>query len=197
MLAAEHVLCYLRGSWNQTICYSRDFHEIPNVLWGWVDADWTGDTDTRRSHTGYILMMNGGPISWKSRRQDNVSFSTSEAELVAASLAGQEAIYLHETLTDFGFSQTKATLLYEVNLACVAMSENPVRQKFSRHIDIRKYYVCKLVLNGFLKLVPLRMLKMVADALTKRLPSPAFVGHRQIMTGHASFAARLLRCVGG
>ena len=41
-------------------------------------------------------MMNGGPISWKSRRQDNVSLSTSEAEFVAASLAGQEAIYLRE-----------------------------------------------------------------------------------------------------
>jgi len=34
--------------------------------------------------------MNGGPISWKSRRRDNVSLSTSEAEFVAASLAGQE-----------------------------------------------------------------------------------------------------------
>jgi len=32
MLAAEHVLCYLRGTWNQTIRYSRDSHETPNVL---------------------------------------------------------------------------------------------------------------------------------------------------------------------
>jgi len=197
MLAAEHVLCYLRGTWNQTIRYSRDSHENSNVLWGWVDADWAGDTDTRRSHTGYILMMNGGPISWKSQRQDNVSFLTSEAEFAAASQAGQEAIYLRETLTDFGFSQTKATLLYQDNLVCVAMSENPVCRQFSRHIDIRKYYVLELVLNGFLKLVPLRMHKMVANALTKNLWSMAFVEHRQIMTGHASFAARLLRCVGG
>jgi len=116
---------------------------------------------------------------------------------VAASLAGQEAIYLRETLTDFGFSQTTATRLYEDNLACVVMSENQVRRKFSRHIDICKYYVRELVLNGFLKLVPLRTHKMVADALTKSLLSPAFIGHRQIMTGHACFAARLLLCIGG
>jgi len=106
-------------------------------------------------------------------------------------------MYLRETLTDFGFSQNKPTLLYKDNLACVAMSENPVRRKFSRYIDIRKYYVRELVLNGFLKLVPLRTHKMLADALTKSLPSPAFVGHRQIMTGHAFSAAKLLRCVGG
>ena len=106
-----------------------------------------------------------------------------------------ESVHLREMLTDFGFSQTKATLLYEDNLVCVAMSENLVRRK-SRQTDIRKYYVRKLVLNGFLKLVPLRTHKMVADSLTKSLLSPDFVGHRQIMTGHASFAARLLRCVG-
>jgi len=77
------------------------------------------------------------------------------------------------------------------------MSENPVHRKFSRHIDICKYYVREHVLAGLLKLVPLRTHKMVADALTKSLPSPAFVEHRQIMTGHASFAARLLCCAGG
>jgi len=122
-----------------------------------------------------------------------VSLSTSEAEFVAASLAGQEAIYLRETLSNFGFSQTKATILSEDNLTCAVMSENPVRRKFSRHIDIRKYCVHELVMNGFLKLVPLRTHKMVADALTKILPSPAFVGHRQIMTGHTSFTTRLLK----
>jgi len=47
MLAAEHVLCYLCGTWNQKNCYSRDAHEKPNVLWGCVDADCAGDTDTR------------------------------------------------------------------------------------------------------------------------------------------------------
>ena len=141
--------------------------------------------------------MNGGPISWKSRRQDNMLLSTSEAESVAGSQAGQEAIYLRETSTDFRFPQAQATLLYEDNFACVAMSENPVCRKFSRHIDIRKYYVRELVLNRILKLVLLRTHKMVADALTKSLLSPTFVGHRQIMTGHASFAARFLRCVGG
>jgi len=142
-------------------------------------------------------MMNSGPISWKSQQKNNVSLCTSEAEFVAASQAGQEVIYLRGTLTDCGFSQTKATLLYKDNLACVAMSENLVRRNFSRHIDIRKYYVRELVLNGLIKLVPLCTHKMVANAFTTSLLSPAFVRDRQIMTGHASFAARLLCCVGG
>ena len=107
-------------------------------------------------------------------------------------------IYVRETLTDFGYSQTKATLLYENNLAYIAMRENPVHRKFSCHIDIKRYFVRELILAGFLKLVPLRTHKIVADALrlTKSMPSPAFVGHRQVMTGHVPFAARPLRCFG-
>ena len=127
--------------------------------------------------------MNVGPISWKSRRQDNVSLSTSEAEFVAASQAGQKALYLRETLKDFGYQQKNSTEMYEDNLACVAMSENLVRRKFSRHIDIRGYFVRKLVKAGFVKLIPLRTHKMVANALTKSLSSPAFIGHRRVMIG--------------
>jgi len=35
------------------------------------------------------------------------------------------------------------------------MSENPVRRKFSRHIDIRRYFVRELVKAGFVKLIPM------------------------------------------
>ena len=53
MEGAEHVLRYLRETWDKTIRYTRSL-ERPNEVWGWVDADWAADTDTRRSHTGYI-----------------------------------------------------------------------------------------------------------------------------------------------
>jgi len=199
MEATEHVLCYLRATWNETINYAHESRRVFE-LWGWVDADLAGDTDTRRSHTGYILMMNGGPISWKSRRQNNVSLSTSEAEFVAASQAAQEAVYLRKTLHDFGYLQSTATDIYEDNLACIAMSENPVRRKFSRHIDIRRYFVRESVKAGIVKRIPLRTHKMVADEGTGRtfkiilfnsVRIPRFLTHNLSSSPHkASFAAR-------
>ena len=77
------------------------------------------------------------------------------------------------------------------NLARVAMGENPVHRFFSRHIDIRRYFVRELVKAGFVKLVPLRTHEMVADALTKSLPSPAFIGHRRVMMGQTPSASAL------
>jgi hypothetical protein len=65
---------------------------------------------------------------------------------------GQEVYYMREILHEFGFALTAPTQIYEDNLACVAMSENRVRRKFSRHIDIRRYFVRDMVSAGVLKL---------------------------------------------
>ena len=45
----------------------------------WVDSDFAADVDTRKSVTGYLLSLSGGPISWKAARQDGVTLSSSEA----------------------------------------------------------------------------------------------------------------------
>jgi len=72
------------------------------------------------------------------------------------------------------------------------MSENPVRRQLSRRIDIRCYFVRELVKAGFVKLIPLRTYKMVADDLIKSLPSPAFIGHRRVMMVQTPFALKFL-----
>ena len=77
------------------------------------------------------------------------------------------------------------------------MSENAVRRKYSRHIDICHYFVRKLVAGAVLKLVPLRTHLMIADALTKALPTPAHVKHRAVMMGHVPFSARVLQVQAG
>ena len=71
-----------------------------------MDADFAGDLDTRRLHTGYVIMMNGGPISWKSVKQKSVSLSTAESEWYAASEAGKELVLM---LSDFMFCAVPCT----------------------------------------------------------------------------------------
>jgi hypothetical protein len=63
------------------------------------------DIDTRKSVTGYLMVLNGGPISWKASRQGGVTLSSREAEFVAASQAGQEVLYLRALLKGFAYLQ--------------------------------------------------------------------------------------------
>ena len=67
---------------------------------------------------------------------------------------GKEVVYIRDILQDFGFSQQGPTNLYEDNLAAVDMSINPVRRKYSRHVDIHRHYIRELALTGLIKLIP-------------------------------------------
>jgi len=143
MQAALRVLAYLCGTIDQFLVFtcpgiaSRDH----NRLWVWVDADYAECQNTRISHAGYVLMLNGEVISWRSKRQATVSLSSAESKFIAASQCGQEVVYLREIPQRFGAEQDSCTRIFEENQACITMSENTVHRERSRHIDVRKYYV--------------------------------------------------------
>ena len=66
-------------------------HEI---IYGYADADFATDLDSRKSTTGWVFMYNGGAISWRSHQQSVTALSTSEAEYMSLSDAAKEACSL-------------------------------------------------------------------------------------------------------
>jgi hypothetical protein len=98
LAAAYRVLVYVKGTLSQGLSWHDHGVGSRNKLSGWMDCDFDSDIDTRKSVTGYLMVLNGGPISWKASRQGGVTMSSSEAEFVAASQAGQEVLYLRPSL---------------------------------------------------------------------------------------------------
>ena len=96
--AAKGVLRYLAG----TADYGITFGGSGNMeMIGYCDdADYAGDIDTRRSTTGFVFTLNGGAISWQSKRQPTVAASTTEAEYMAAAAAVKEGLWLRKLLSD-------------------------------------------------------------------------------------------------
>ena len=86
------------------------------------------------------MSLNGGPISWKSSRQVGVTLSSSDAEFVAASQAGQEVVYLRALLRGFGHCQKEAKEIWEDDASCIMMSENPTNRDKSRHVDVKDHF---------------------------------------------------------
>jgi hypothetical protein len=144
LAAAERALAYLRGTYNEGVTYCDPGEDRRNKLTGWVDSDFAADPDTRKSMTGCLFSLNGGIVSWRSSRQGGVTLSSAEAEFVAASQAGQEAIYLRALLRGFNFRQVGATEIWEDNASCIMMSENPANRERTRHVDTRVHYLREL-----------------------------------------------------
>lgn len=183
--AAKRVLRYLKGTRELGIVYgangARDIE-----LYGYCDADWAGDIETRRSTTGYVFMLGGGSISWASKLQPTVALSSTEAEYMAACAAVQEAIYMRRLLGDLKCEQVQPTIIWEDNQGCIAMSKNPIHHKRTKHIDIRYHFTREKVESGEIDLKYVSTEHQLADLLTKPLLSHRVACLRARVLGYNS-----------
>lgn len=131
--AAQHVLQYVSGTVNFGIRYSGELgsstvkglkiQDCPQAL---CDADWAGDKDTGRSTTGYIFLLAGGALSWRSRLQPTVALSSTEAKYRAITEAGQELIWLRTMLSRLGFEDAAPTVLQSDNMGAIHLTNKSV-----------------------------------------------------------------------
>ena len=185
MAAAKRILRFLRGTSSDGIIYGKHGRREP-VIVGFCDADYAGDEDTRRSTTAYVFMLGGAAVSWASKLQPTVALSSAEAEYMALSAGVQEAIHLRQLMADLGFPQREPTTVYEDNQGCIALSENPVMHKRTKHIDVRHHFIRERLESGEVALRYVATQNQLADLLTKALNRDVFQRLRSVVMGHSS-----------
>ena len=79
--------------------------EAQGLIGSYVDADFDGDVDTRRSMTGFIFSLYGGPISWRSSLQPITALSTTEVKYIKLTEAAKEVIWQKGLLMEMGLTQ--------------------------------------------------------------------------------------------
>jgi transposase InsO family protein len=141
-------------------------------LRGFVDADWAGCLDTRRSTTGYVFRINNSSVIWSSKRQPTVASSTVEAEYTAVSEAGREAMWLRYLLTELGISQRKPTVIHCDNKGAIRLALNPGTHQRTKHIDIKHHFIRELIDRNVIVLEYVQSRMQLADVFTKGLPKP-------------------------
>lgn len=75
--AAYHVLRYLKGDPTLGVSMSND---ADLSVRAYYDSDWASCPDSRRSVSGYIVLLGSSPLNWISKKHDIVSLSSAEAE---------------------------------------------------------------------------------------------------------------------
>ncbi len=163
---------YIKGTLNYGLKFSVDGEK--SELYGYSDADWGGDMDTRRSTSGYAFKIANATVSWCSKRQASVAKSTTEAEYVSLSLAAQEGIWLRRLLFDIGYQIDSPTLIYEDNQGAIKLSKNPQFHNRTKHIDITYHFIREKVLSDEIEVSYCPTDSMSADILTKGLTRNKF-----------------------
>ena len=179
-VALKHLLHYLHGTRSRGITYHKyDVHGI-NQIYGFVDANYAGDKELRKSRTGYVIMINSGALSWKTKLQTVSAHSTTDAEIYAATAAIKEIGYLRDALRRIGLPQAtsenpgKGTLLYEDNEATCAIARTAAHREATKHLAIARNFVRYHHENGTVYFEDCTTKNQIADFLTKSLGSKAF-----------------------
>jgi hypothetical protein len=137
------------------------------------DASFAPEEHQRRSRSGWMVAINGVPVSWRSTLQPIVARSTAESEYVAMAEAAGEAMYVRQLLRELGHDVVGPIVIYEDNQTAKRMAEE-IATKRSRHIDVRYHYVRELVRRGAVVIQDCRSGDMLVDLLTKPLPKVRF-----------------------
>lgn len=192
--AAKRVIKFLKGTMNQGIRYSAKEMEI----YGYSDADYAGDVNTRRSTSGYVFIFAGGAISWGSELQRSVSLSTTESEFIAAAQATKELVWLKYFMEEITNTKNFVMHLLVDNQSAIRLIKNSELHKRSKHIEVRHLFVREKYQEGFFKLnyVPTR--EQLADIFTKGLTKVVFDGLSKgigmVSEEMEKFANMMVRC---
>ena len=92
-VGVEHILCYLKEAPGQGIQCSNHGH---NIIECFTNADWTRSKEDRKSTSGYWVFVGGNLVSWKSKKQGDVSSSSAESEYRAMAQFVCEIMWLHQ-----------------------------------------------------------------------------------------------------
>jgi hypothetical protein len=160
--AVKRVLRYLLGTKELRLTFGGGKDELE----GFTSAGGASQPH-RRAISGHAFLINGGTVSWSSRKQERVTLSTAEAEYVAATHAAKEANWTRRFIGEIFEPIETPTTLYCDNQSAIALASNENYHARTKHIDIRYHSIRFVIESGSIRLVYCPTEEMTADTLTK------------------------------
>eukprot|EP00966_Prymnesium_polylepis_P043446 1007802-Prymnesium_polylepis.1 len=143
---ADRIICYMAQHADGGITFDGTAPGA-DVFKAFSDSDWC----TAHSTTGWCALYGNATVAYASKRQHSVALSSTEAEIMAASLAAAEIIFLRGLLREMGVDVTEPTTLFVDNQGAEALAKDRRSCQRSRHIERRYLKVREWVHHGEIK----------------------------------------------
>eukprot|EP00253_Pinus_taeda_P026270 PITA_26270 len=119
--------------------------EASPLLVGFIDSNWAGDPDDRKSTTGYVSTLGSGPITWACKKQSVISLSSVEAKYHGTVEASKKTPWLHQILLEFIFQQQHLITLLCDNQSAIQLCKDLVQHQRNKHIELHMHFIRKLI----------------------------------------------------
>jgi hypothetical protein len=162
-------LSYISGTISIKLIFRRSSSTLVSAF---LDIDWAGCVDCRKSTRGFAVYFGPNLISWSARKHAVVSRSSREAEYKYLANATTEIIYFIESiLRDLGLQIRETSCLWCDNMGATYLLANPIFHARTNHIEINFHFVRERVTNKQLDIRFIPSKDQVVDGFTKALPA--------------------------
>nr|GEW10245.1 retrotransposon protein, putative, Ty1-copia subclass [Tanacetum cinerariifolium] len=174
----KNILKYLRNTKDMFLVYGGN-PEAELRVDCYYDAGFETDRDDIKSQTGYVFVLNGGAVDWKSSKQSTTAMSATEAEYIAASEAAMEAVWIRKFLSGLGIV---SKINEPINMFCeysiaLFIDNEPGIQRRARHYHRRYHHVHECIELSEINLLKVNTDDNLADPFTKALPKGKLTQH--------------------
>ena len=137
------IIVYLNKTKDLGLVFVKDGDRKLSV---YVDADYANKNNDRRSVSGVAVMVGGTVVNTSSTTQYCVTISTSEVEYVAMAQGAKTALFTKAVLDFLQPELANETIdLFEDNQGAIAIAENSISGRRTKHIDVRYHFIMELV----------------------------------------------------
>ena len=162
-----------------TMAHLADWHAF-------VDADWAGELARRRSTSGFVVFLCGGPVAWGSKLMQTIASSSMQAEFQSYYYCVTTLLYMKHLFGEIGIPYEKKVILFTDAQAAIRAAHNPEAHQATKHFEVKYWWVRSFIGEGdqaFIVMHFLPTLLMVADILTKVAQALAIFLHTDHLMG--------------
>lgn len=127
---------------------------------------------------GYVVKFNGSLVTWKTKKQQVVALSTTEAELYSLSATLKEILWTKNFLESLGI-RLERNLIYEDNQGTIELVKKGKKEGRTKHVDVKHHFIGNHIKNGNIEIKYLKTEQQLADMMTKALGRIKFEKFRE------------------
>jgi hypothetical protein len=130
---------------------------------------------------GYVFILGSRPVTWAYKKQQDIALSSAEEEYRAAVNASQEALWIRQILSKYGFQQQHPTRLWCDNQSVIKLAKDPVQHQRSKHIELHMQFIKNLIHDQVIEVLFCPTEDQVANIFTKSLTEVKFSKLRSML----------------
>ena len=175
----KHLLRYIKGTtrYKQVIRPTVKLTQTTYDLNIYVDSDWAGCAETRKSTTGFSITFLGATITYGSRTQATIALSSAEAELYAINTGATEALHLQNLLTDLLNSNKANIKIHTDSSSGKSIATRIGTGEKTKHVELKHLFIQQLVALNHLRIIKIHTNDNPADIFTKYVTAETLQRH--------------------